>query len=320
MSVSITRALSPCILVSGLLSGCQSHDVRITAGESDTVVINGRGPTVLPVRVVDQRGQLRSVEGLRYSHAAGQSIRVSDDGHVTCVSSGDAQVLVSWHDVAKSLFLRCRPIRALQYVPSIQLLVGGQPEALSVIALRPDGRPVNLVTTKARVHDTTVASLRSGFVYPRARGRTYVDVLLGDCETTVDLVVIERAAQPTNLLADQEFAAVVRLAPGEYRYWRVAPGKYEVTLLLDHEARDSIALESIDATCAAFPDGARHLACVARDRGVIVVRAVTGPGVDRRGTLLIRRLNESTSPAGAHADSEDSRRSKHTCVTVLSTR
>ncbi len=276
------------------VAACAREPARLTAGKSDTVVVNSRHPVQLSVHVVDAAGRILGSRGLRYEWVSGDRVPLSDDGRVTCARPADAMVRVTRGDLTMQLSLRCQPIAGFRLPRGVHLLVGGPPQELVVNAVDADGRPVMLIAGTASVRDSQVAVLRDGLVYPRTAGFTYVRVDVGDCVSWIPVDVIARETTPSQLEPFQEFAASLRLVGGEMRSWHIVPGRYELSLLPDPSAHAEPVLGAVGTNCARFPGGGQHYSCIARQGAAVVVRHPRGAGQGRElaGELLVRRLQD----------------------------
>ncbi len=276
------------------VAACVREPARLTAGKSDTVVVNSRRSVQLPVRLVDAAGRTLGSRGVRYEWVSGDRVPLSDDGRVTCERPADAQVRATRGDLTMQLVLRCQPIAGFRLPRGLHLLVGGPPQELAVNAVDADGRPVMLVAGTASVRDSQIAVLGDGLVYPRTAGFTYVKVEVGDCVSWIPVDVIAQESTAADLQPFQEFATSLRLVGGEIRSWHIAPGRYELSLLPAPGAHEAPVLGAVGANCARFPEGGQHYSCIAREGAALVVRHPLGAGQGRElaGQLLVRRLQD----------------------------
>jgi len=258
-----------------LLSACIDRAPARIVVDADTVVVNGRQPVALPIRLVDSAGRTTRSRGLRYTRASGDSLRVAADGRVTCPWPEDAAVRISQGSLATRVVVKCRPIASFHFAPPIHFAVGDSAQAPVLNAIGPDGKPVSPIEASASSRDTTVARVHDGRVEPVGRGLTRIDVEAGGLSSFVFVEVLEQVASPERLAVNQEFQVPLRLAGGEMRSWRLAPGLYE--LRLDASGREgpragSLALAAFNANCARYSDRDGHYSCVTGDRGAVIVR------------------------------------------------
>jgi hypothetical protein len=253
-----------------LLSACIEHAPARIVVDGDTVLVNSRQPVALPIRLIDSAGRTVRARGVRYTRASGDSLRVAADGRVTCTWPEDAAVLLSQGSLTARVAVKCRPIASFRMSPPLHFAVGDPAEAPVLNAVGPDGKPVSPIEASARSRDTTVARVRDGRVQPVGRGLTRIDVEAGGVTSVLFVEVLERVASPEQLAVNQEFQVPLRLAGGELRSWRLAPGLYE--LRLDASGAGSLALAAFNANCARYSDRDDHYSCVTGDRGAVIVR------------------------------------------------
>ena len=281
------------------LGACAGTPKRLRLGSSDTVVVNSRQPEAIPVHAFDRDGRELRVQRKRFAKLTGDDrVRISDDGVVTCLGRGDAQLSVTSGARSARGVVRCQPIRGFRYTPGMELVAGGPPQPLAVAAVGIDGAPVTAIAGRMSVRDTTVVRLANGDVFPRARGGTFVDVEAGDCETAIHVEVLERVATPGTLEPYQEFMIPsLRLGVGESRRWRVPVGRFDLRLEPAGNDRNPLVLAGVGLNCARFPgaDG-QHYSCVSYGGGTVVVRH-PGPRATAQslaGRLVVRRLADQS--------------------------
>lgn len=282
------------VLLLGLAGCADEMPARLSVATGDTIVLNSRSLVQMPVRVHDAAGRTLTSRPLRYQRLSGGDIQLSENGQARCVRSEDAEVLVSLGSLSSRIVLLCRPIRALRYAAPVELVLGGPPGELTIEAVGLDGSRVTEIAGAASVRDTLIVGIRDGRLHPRTRGRTSVDLDLGDCSTSVEVRVIERRDGPAELQPHQEFFSRLTLVSGEIRSWRVGRGRYELTFEPDSTSGERLTFGAVGMDCAAFPDAAQHYSCVARPGALVVVRH---PGQTRRrsklsGRLFLRRLED----------------------------
>jgi len=279
------------------VAGCTAdRPVRLIAGWSDTVVVNTARQAEIPVDVLDSAGHVLRSKRPQFRWLAGDSLRVSKDGHVTCARTGDATVRASLGPLSTTFVLYCRPIRAFEFgMNNYALVVGGPSKALHLVGRGIDGRPVTLLAARLSVRDSGIASLDHGRVSPRSPGQTVIHVESGDSRTTVNVEVIQLVAVPGELRPYHAFVAQIKLAGGQSQSWHVPPGRYELRFKPDASGRGHALLATTQSNCARYADGGAHLSCVARENATVIVgnQQPAGRGGWLSGRLLVRRLSES---------------------------
>jgi hypothetical protein len=276
---------------------------RLVAGTSDTVLVNNLRPVPIPVRVLDAAGRVLPDTAVRFQWTGGAEVPLSVDGMVTCSRAGDATVRASIGNVATSALVRCRPVQILGVQGPVNIVLGDSARDLPVVALGPDGAPVDLLDLTVIVRDSSVAAMDGHRLRARASGSTMVEVRAGDQSGGASAKVYQPVTTLDGLRRDQEHVAVpLRLASGEVRRWRIPAGGYMFWMLpYEYEGRGlQIRLEGANCEPAepqkpvsggfAFPP--RFTCLATSDASVIVAhpsRASSAPAL--AGVLLLRRLD-----------------------------
>lgn len=292
-SVARSTAIGCSVVGALAATACGGKAVRIVAGTSDTVVVNDRLPIPVPVYGLDESGRRIDVRGVQFDPISENGIRLSRDGHVTCAQRADATTRAALGGVSTVFTLLCRPIRGFAAHGQLRLIMGGAPEELNASAVGVDGRIVTLLAGSATVEDTTVASVHDGRVYPRALGRTLIDVKAGGCSMGVPVEVFEHVDSTAAMRPFQEYALPsLRLVGNELRTWPVAPGRYELLLLRDTTSHRELSLGASSSNCARWPGAIERYTCIARENAVVIVRnpAPVGKEHDAAASLFITRV------------------------------
>jgi hypothetical protein len=301
MSVRRTIGIVSVLVVTScdLLSGravTLGPPVRIVVGKSDTVLVNSRAPVQLPVQVLDSAGHALRVSGLRYESGAGDSLKVSGLGRVTCARRGDAEVRVSLGALSRRFVVMCRPVKGFRFVYEdvLPLVAGGPPRELALPAVGVDGDPVSMLAATITVGDTSIAELRGLTVHPRAPGSTWVEVDIGHCVWPIGITVHEPVSDPAALRRSGQlfFAPSLRLADGEHRAWRLPRGEYRVGLVGSQGPDGARLLLSRSAmNCKLWLGDLQDYHCVALAGAAIDVRNPRPPGAggELTGTLFAER-------------------------------
>jgi len=290
-----------------LVAACvDQRPARLAA--PDTVVVNSRKATALPVDVRNAAGRVVTSTGLHYALVSGSRVQLSDKGAVTCLQPTDATIRVTRAGLSTRFVVRCRPIDGFRLPAPVRLFTTDPPRDLSAEALDLDGNPVALLAGTASVRDTRVVVLLKGQLYPKARGATYVDVTAGDCTVAIRVEVIERSSTPEALKPDEEFATTLRLVGGEIRDWRIPPGRYELDLVPVATQPQQLVLSGRDLNCSRLTREPRHqqYSCVAHDTAAVIVRHPESAGT-LGADLHIRRWDDSATATTTSAADESQR-------------
>lgn len=258
--------------------------VRLATGRSDTIIVNSRRATPLPIRALDAAGRAVAGAPIRYAWAGGDSLPVDTAGTVTCTRPGDLAVRVSLGSISARVFVRCRPVEYVRFPGPVQFILGDsemdRPVPLPVTAYGADGRPVVVFAGRAEVLDSGVATLRALTLYPRARGITLAGAYIGDRNAAIGVHIYQRVSTPTaldTLLRVQPkqrlFAVPLRLESGEFFRQRLPPGSWMLTMLPeeDHDP-NGIRLRIEGAACQAnIFNTPRRFACWAGPSASLII-------------------------------------------------
>ena len=234
--------------------------VRLSAGASDTVIVNTRSPTQLRVGAYDAAGSLVPAAPIHFEPAAGTMAPVSPDGIATCDTSADYTVRGKVDAISHPFVIRCRPIKVLRLLQSVQFVLGDSalslPYELPLEALSADRRVVNAIAGIVKVIDTSVAYARGSTVIPRVRGVTVVGAWVGEQHAFTGVHVYQRVGPSVldTLLrvpgVQRQFAVPVQLKPAESWRRRLPPGDWMLTTLSpSRQSRNGFRLRFENATC-----------------------------------------------------------------------
>jgi hypothetical protein len=293
-------ALSACDRVSARPVGAPA---RLVAGRADTVIVNSRHATQLPVRVLDSAGHELPAGSVRYAWVGGDRIAVSDSGHVTCDRRLDAVLRATLGALSTRFVLRCRPIAAIAfaYDADAPLVVGGPPRELDVPAIGVDGKPVQEIAATVTIGDTNVATLHGLTIHPRGAGSTHVKLDIGDCWWATFVEVAERVASPDALRRREQLfmASPLRLVGGERRGWRLPRGEYRVALAPLPDAPSGLALSTTAMNCVPWLGSTQDVHCIALPGASADVRNPRPAGSgELAGTFFVERWDLPSIAAG----------------------
>jgi hypothetical protein len=216
-----------------VLRGGQPTPVRLEVdgqrmtNASDGVIVNSRRPVVLAMRALDAKGTPLKSTDIRYQWMSGAPISVTANGVITCAYAGDGLLRASLGAVARTVGIKCAPVREIRAQAWMYFALGDSSQELSFVALDPDGMPVTRLAGDLRVRDSTIATLKNGRIYPLSVGHTRVNVRIGDGEAATQISVFERVASFVGVREDQRLViAPVRLALGDTIVWPLPRGLF----------------------------------------------------------------------------------------------
>lgn len=267
---------------------------RLLAGAADTVVINHRGPTSIPMRAFDAADRTVPVTGVRYSRSAGDSLDVTSDGTVTCTRRGDATVRASLDAISTDIVLRCRPVQSLRVSGPIQFDLGDSVQGIPLQALGPDGETVELLAGTVTSSRSNVAQVESGLrVSAHAVGVSLLSIAIGDERARVGVHVYEPLRTLDGIRADQKLVSLpLRLESGEVRRWPLPVGQWMFTMMPYEDEITGLRLRIEGAVCVKTRLTPRRIVCESKTGGTIIVyHRSTTSAPPRKGSLLVRRVN-----------------------------
>jgi hypothetical protein len=247
------------------------------AATGDGIVINNAKPVQLSMRVLNARGKALPDSGVRYRWLSGAPIPVSPRGVATCTQPGDAVVRASLGALATRLVLRCRPVHDLRTMGAADLVLGDSGVRVTFQALDKRGQEVSLLRGEISVEDSAVATLDvaadgTRIVRPRAPGRTFLDLHIGDQDRGAMVRVFQRATSVEGIRKGQYLAVPVDLAGGEVRQWQLpgGPEPYSLSVLPDGDGDRLPRLAIVGANCIS-DFGSEGLYCVALHGATVFV-------------------------------------------------
>jgi hypothetical protein len=250
-----------------------ARPVHLVAGMSDTVVVNNHDRVLLPVHGVDARGRAHAVTGLRYEWLSGDPIPLSADGYVTCTRQADVQARVSRGELSTRFVLLCRPIKGFRdaFFSNLYLVAGGRPTQWAVRGVGLDGKDVTRMVGSVTIEDERVAHVDGMEVYPKAPGRTTLEVDVGDCSASFDVIVAAPTDNTSAMRPNEGFETDVHLAGGQMRSWPLSHGPYHLWLRPDSGGSDNLILTGHALNCSRWPTWGQLDYCIALAGAQVVV-------------------------------------------------
>jgi hypothetical protein len=277
---------------------CQRPPARVAIGTSDTLVLHGRRPVHIPVRVLDATGRVMDSTGATFRWVSGDSIPVSSRGEVSCPGRGDATVRAAHGALTALVVVRCRPVRSLQMDGPLNLVLGDSAQEVRFRAIGDDGRPVEPLAGEAEIVDRSVATLeKAGGLRIRARkaGATLLEVRAGERYARAGVHVYERAGTLDGLRNGQQLVAVrLRLAGGDMRRWHIPAGGWMIAMVPERPSGEAPSFRIDGAQCNPALTERRYVCQAGPDASVTVYQLPNAQRAkDVTGNLLVRRLGGS---------------------------
>jgi hypothetical protein len=279
LGTSVLASVCTCLLAGacGPATGAPvtGAPARLVAGVADTVVVNNVRPVHLPVRVFDKQGRPLSDTAVRYAWASGDAMTISASGLLTCPRRSDATIRATIGHLSSLIAVRCRPVAAVRFPGSIEIVLGDSAQVIPFTAYGPDNRPVALLAARITVEDTAVVALDGVRVRGRAGGNTLLSVSIGDQRATTGLRVYSPVTTLDGLQRERQLVAVpLRLERGEMRRWALPAGGWILSMFPPEDDSLGLRLRVEGARCellTAF--GPRHYHCVSNQAASVIVYA-----------------------------------------------
>jgi hypothetical protein len=236
--------------------------VRLDPGIGNTldgVIVNSMRPVQLPIRVLDQRGNLLDADSVRFAFTSGMPINISPSGVITCHARGDTRVRATLGGISTNLDVRCRPVDELTAMNFINFIEGDTAaRPLPFVALGLDGFPVMQLRGSLRVWDTDVATVEGATIRAKHAGLTPVIVKVGEHEARM-MAVVHAIVPSFDALRDDQtvVARPVRLAQGDTLGWGLPGGSFWIKYLPRREG-DAPPTITVEGDIGCMPgDGIR---------------------------------------------------------------
>lgn len=250
------QRLSWLALLVGLL-GCQEAPPRELKLELPEVVTS-KDPIVVHTRAVQEDGRSRSPSGkLDYRVQPPDLARVSPNGALVCVRSGEGRVTLRLGGVEGGAKLACKLAARLEVPSKLHLDASAGEADPRVRVLDAAGQELDLPVSITSDRPSVVQS-RAGRLAPGNVGKATVTVRAGALSKQVEVVVV-RTLQPEVLPIDQNR----RIS------YSLPAGKYQLTLKLSSPR--PIAVSWLGAPyCAYRGDASEHRSeCTLQHKGSV---------------------------------------------------
>ncbi|HET9685496.1 MAG TPA: hypothetical protein VFP15_15430 [Gemmatimonadaceae bacterium] len=173
ISPSRWAALFACAITS---AGCrETRPARIEV-PSDTVTVNSTLFTPVGIRVLDEHGETLPDTLIHYAVADTSILGMGSHDLVNCHDDGTTVITATSGDISARVVIRCRVVRRFGAPQIVELVAGGPPASLDIVALDSVGNVMSPVRLQATISDSTVIALRNGEVYGLKPGYASIDV------------------------------------------------------------------------------------------------------------------------------------------------
>jgi hypothetical protein len=281
-----------------------SRPARLSAGLSDTVIVNFMSTQPLPIRALDANGRTLAAAAIRYVRVSGDSLPMTADGTLTCTRRADLVIRATLGTLTAPFVVRCRPVGTVRLKGPFQFVLGdsalSQPRLVPVAAYDSNRRAVVQLAGNLEVFDSRVASIRGSMLSPRARGITLLAAHVGSAGAWSGVHIYQRVeslvALDTALRVPPHqrlFAVPIRLRAGEFLRQRLPPGDWMLlTQASTPDGPKELKVRAEHAVCQEnlLNDPGRIGCHSGSDADVIVYRPFAADSGYKKGYLLVRWL------------------------------
>lgn len=290
------HTLAPLLALTLILTSCDRlTPARVTAGRSDTIVVNNVRQTRLAAYRLNQRGDTLGERPMRWRQVAGDARSLAPEGIVDCSQRGNMEAEVAAGDVAARIAILCRPIAMLYFTPGEAIRLKGGPVPYGLTGVGRDGQPVLQIAGRVELQDTSVIGLVDGQIIPRRVGDAWIRVTAGDCDEYVPVTVEDPVTDIDSLVVNRPYEESLAMVPGEWKTWQAPPGLSFITLTGDSASLASLQLAASRANCARLRIVAKGISCILGDTSRIVVRNTDQTRQAMASLRVERRISTSGS-------------------------
>lgn len=311
------HTLAPVLALTLILTSCdRSTPARVTAGRSDTIVVNNVRETRLAAHRLSRRGDTLSERPMLWRQVGGDARSLAPEGIVDCSQRGNVEAEVASGDVAARIAILCRPIMMLYFTPGENIRLKGGPVPYGLTGVGRDGQPVLQIAGTVVLTDTSVVTLADGQIIPRRVGDAWIRVTAGDCDDYVPVTVEDPVAALDSLALNRPYEESLEMVAGEWKTWQAPPGLAFITLAGDSASLASLQLAASRANCARLRLVASGISCVLGDTSRIVVRN-TDQKRKAMATLRIERRISTSGPSARRARRSSGNSETSYCTLML---
>lgn len=173
-------------------------------------------PVGLMPRVVTAKGKVLTDRKVSFSVVPVGVAGVDAAGNLTCAKSGDASIVATGGGLSATVTASCRLVAKVEVPPSLALMVGDEPEELSLSVKDSGGAALTDVQPTVTSSAPDVVNVVDGRAVPLAVGNASLRVVAGTATAEVPVQVIKLVnSQPLTL---EDGGKVQYVLPGAGRY------------------------------------------------------------------------------------------------------
>lgn len=260
-----------------LFLGCANQTPARIELPASLPVLYDEAPVSIGARLVDRRGNPVRDVPLTYSISSSGIASISSDGAVTCLSNGEASVLVAGGGQTATLTITCRLVATLEVSPKqLRIVVGRAPEPITVVAKDHAGNPILDAPITPSISEPTILQFNAGSVIGLRVGNSEIRFQSGRASTAVSVSVVE-------LLKSEPLA----IQDGGTVTWTLQQGDYELDLQVKAAdgSKNGVTVSWVGTTCGDAREAQNHqIACKVHETASLTMRNPTtfglGPAVN----------------------------------------
>lgn len=288
------HTLAPLLALTLILTSCDRHTpVRVTAGRSDTIVVNNVRQTRLSAYSLNRDGDTLSGRPVLWRQVGGDARSLISEGIVDCSQRRNVDAEVASGEVAARIAILCRPLMMVYFTPGEAIRLKGGPVPYGLTGVGRDGQPVLQIAGTVVLQDTSVIGLVDGQIIPRRVGDAWIRVTAGDCDEYVPVTVEDPVADTDSLEVNRPYEESLAMVAGEWKTWQVPPGLTFITVTGDSASLASLQLAASRANCARIRIVAKGISCILGDTSRIVVRNTDQTRQAKARLRIERRMSTS---------------------------
>jgi len=172
-------------------------------------------PHALNAHLTNRSGEVLQTPALSYSVTPAGIAKVQAGGLATCVSDGDASVLVAGGGQSATITIACRLVASIDGPGYLRLVMGRQPEHLSLTPRDASGKPIKAAPLQLSSRDPAIVTVSGTTITPVAVGRTSLEAHSGSVSKGIAVSVIEVIKSEPLVLNDGS-SVTYTLQQGDY--------------------------------------------------------------------------------------------------------
>jgi hypothetical protein len=198
-----------------LIAGCADKSPSAILVPQSELTLFDDSPHALNAHLTSRNGDVLESPALSYSVTPAGIARVQAGGVATCVSNGDASVLIAGGGQSATITIACRLVASIEGPGSLRLVLGRQPEHLTLTPSDASGKRIEIAPLQLSSRDPTIVTVSGTTITPVAVGRTSLEARSGSISKGIAVAVIEVIKSEPLVLNDGN-SVTYTLQQGDY--------------------------------------------------------------------------------------------------------